>query len=148
VWQSGDGLTDHPGVRFVARLAIQVLGNAVGLVVAASVLDGVSLTFAALLLDVLIFTGISVLLLPLIQKQAIRRSEALAGSSALVTCFLALVLTVWWSDGLRISGLTAWIATPVVVWAVALVLGIALPWLLLKRKVAQRRDAPVTRRGA
>ena len=105
---------------FVARLAVQVVANAAGLVVAAVVLDDVALTAAALLLDVLIFTGISIIVLPMIQKQALRRSEVIGGSSALLTIAVALVVTVWLSDGLSISGLSAWVATIVIVWAVAL----------------------------
>ena len=137
-------------VGFVARLAVQVVANAAGLVVAAVVLDDVSLTAAALLLDVLIFTGMSIIVLPMMQKQALRRSEVIGGSSALLTTAVALVVTVWLSDGLRISGLSAWIATIVIVWAVALVVGILLPWFLVRRSVARRRSgAPtaMTRRG-
>ena len=128
---------------FVARLAVQVVANAAGLVVAAVALDDVSLTAAALLLDVLIFTGISIIVLPMIQKQALRRSEVIGGSSALLTIAVALVVTVWLSDGLRISGVSAWVATIVIVWAVALVVGILLPWLIVRRSVAA-----ATRRGA
>ena len=57
---------------------------------------------------------------------------------------------MWLSDGLRIGGLSAWIATIVIVWAVALAVGILLPWFLVRRSVARRRNAApaaMTRRG-
>jgi hypothetical protein len=130
---------DHRVVRFVISLVLQIVGNAVGLIVAAWWLDDMSLSTGGLLLAVLIFTGVSVLVLPLIQKQAIRRSEALAGSSALVTCFIALAVTVAISDSLRISGFTTWIAATVVVWAISLLAGILLPWLFLRNRVQERR---------
>jgi hypothetical protein len=136
-------------MRFLARLLVQVVGNAVGLIVAATILDGVSLTAAALVLDVLVFTGVSVVALPMIQKQAIRRSEAIAGSSALITCLIALIVTVVLSDGLRIDGLTAWVAATVVVWAVSVLIGVLLPWVLLRRGVRRARAAqaaPMVRR--
>ena len=86
----------------------------------------------------------------MLQKQALRRSEAIAGSSALLTTFVALVVTVWLSDGLRISGWSAWIATTVIVWCVSLVIGIVLPWLIVRRQLRQRRGgqpAAMGRRG-
>ena len=135
---------------FVVRLIVQVVGNAAGLIVAAATLDDVSLTTAALVLDVLIFTGVYLVVLPMLQKQALRRSEAIAGSSALLTTLVALVVTVWLSDGLRISGVSAWIATTVIVWVVSLVIGIALPWLIVRRQLRQRRGgqpAATGRRG-
>jgi hypothetical protein len=135
VWCAGPPSFDHAVVRFVGRLVISVLGNAVGLIVAAAALDGVSLTAGALLLDVLVFTGVALIVLPMIQKQAIRGSEAIAGSSALLACFVALVVTVLLSDGLRISGVGAWVGTTVIVWAVALVAGLLLPWLFLRRRI-------------
>lgn len=128
------------GVRFLGRLLVQILANAVGLVIAAATLDGVSLDALGLLIDVAIFTGVSVLVLPLIQKQAIRRSEVLAGSSALLTCLVALIVTVVLSDGLQIRGVANWIATTVIVWATALLVGILLPWALARRAIARRRN--------
>jgi hypothetical protein len=148
----GSGLrwAHDPTVGFIARLVVMVVGNAVGLIVAALVLDDVALSAAALVLDVLVFTGVCLVTLPMIQKQALRRSEAIAGSSALLTTFVALVVTVWLSDGLRISGVSAWVAATVIVWAVSLLVGIALPWLLVRRAVRRRRGqatATVGRRG-
>src|SRR6188472_3375713 len=122
-------------MRFLVRVALAALGNAIGLIAAAAILDQVSLNLAGLLLDVVVFTVVSAIALPAIQKQAIRRSEALAGSSALVTCFIALVVTVWWSDGLRISGVSGWVLATIIVWAGSLAAGILLPWLLVRRRV-------------
>lgn len=136
-------------MRFFVRLLVQVVGNAVGLIAAATTLDGVSLTAAGLVVDVLVFTVVSVVALPMIQKQAIRRSEAIAGSSALITCLIALIVTVVLSDGLRIDGLTAWVAGTVVVWAVSVLVGVLLPWVLLRRRVRRARaaqPAPMVRR--
>jgi putative membrane protein len=138
---------EHPIVGFVVRLIVQVVGNAAGLIVAAATLDDVSLTTAALVLDVLIFTGVYLVVLPMLQKQALRRSEAIAGSSALLTTLVALVVTVWLSDGLRISGVSAWIATTVIVWVVSLVIGIALPWLIVRRQRRGGQPAATGRRG-
>jgi hypothetical protein len=126
-------------VRFIISLILQIVGNAVGLIVAAWLLDDMSLSTGGFIVALLIFTGVSVIILPLIQKQAIRGSEALAGSSALVTTFIALVVTVAISDSMRISGFTTWVAATVIVWAVALIAGIILPWIFLKKRVQERR---------
>jgi putative membrane protein len=137
--------TGAPIMRSVAllrRILTLLLGNAIGLVLAAALLDGVSLNLGSFVVDVLVFTGVALVALPMIQKQAIRRSEAIAGSSALLTSLVALVVTVLVTDGLRISGLGSWVAAMVIVWAGALVVGVLLPWLLLRRALNRRADGP------
>ena len=52
---------------------------------------------------------------------------------------IALIVTTVVSDGLRISGVTAWVAATVVVWAVSVLVGVFLPWALLRRRVRRAR---------
>lgn len=127
-------------VRFLASVAIRLVANALGLVVAALVLDDLSVSASAFVVDVVVFTLVMVVAQPLVQKTALKHSEALLGSSALVASLLALVLTTYFSDGMRISGLSTWLLATVIVWAVSLLVGLLLPVLVFKRAVREVRE--------
>ena len=48
-------------LRFIARTTIALIANAVGLIVAASILDDMTLSASSLFLDVVIFTALATL---------------------------------------------------------------------------------------
>jgi putative membrane protein len=125
-------------LRFIARTTILLLANAFGLIIAAWVLEDMTLTFAGLLLDTVIFTAIVALAQPFIGKQAMRGDSALSGASALVAAFIGLVLTAWWSDDLQIHGGTTWLLATVIVWGAALGASLLLPLVIFKKWLAQR----------
>ena len=84
------------------------------------------------LIAVGVFTLVNVLVLPLIQKQAITQSSALMGSTALVATLIALIVTVLVSDGLTIDGLTTWLLATVIVWGASLIAVFILPLWVFK----------------
>jgi len=120
-------------VRITITVVIQVLANAIGLIAAALILDDMSLTTAAFVLDVLIFTGINVIAQPLIIKTAMQNAASLTGSSALISSFVALIVTAWLSDGLQISGTVTWLLATVIIWGVSLLAAFLLPVLVFKK---------------
>jgi len=120
-------------IRITISVVVQVLANAIGLIAAALILDDMSLTAAAFILDVLIFTGINVLAQPLIIKMAMQNASSLTGSSALISSFVALVLTAWLSDGLRIKGTVTWLLATVIIWGASLLAAFLLPALVFKK---------------
>ena len=126
-------------VRALIKLLLELVGNALGLLIAAAVLDGMEIDGSAFVLAVLIFTGISLITQPLITKMALKNAEALQGSSALITTFIALVLTALISSGLQIDGFDTWIFATLIVWLVTLVAGIILPMIFLKKVVVEER---------
>lgn len=124
-------------IRFLLRTVLALLGNALGLWVASLVLgDDMNITGAAFVLAVVIFTVLTAVLQPLITKIAMQNAPALQGSSALVTTFIGLVLTVWISDGLSIDGALTWVLATVIVWLGALLAGVLLPMFLFKKQLA------------
>lgn len=124
-------------IRFLLRTVLALLGNALGLWVASLVLgDDMNITGAAFVLAVVIFTVLTAVLQPLITKIAMQNAPALQGSSALVTTFIGLVLTVWISDGLSIDGALTWVLATVIVWLGALLAGVVLPMFLFKKQLA------------
>jgi len=67
---------------------------------------------------------------------AIENAPVLLGSSALISTLVGLIVT----DGLTIRGLDTWVSATVLVWALALVGRLLLPFVIFKttlRRVSQ-----------
>ncbi len=124
-------------IRLAATAAIAILANAVGLVVAAVVLDDMALDTVGLITAVLIFTLTSMLVEPLLRQMALKNVPALLGGTALVATLVSLIVTAIVSDGLQISGLPTWLIATVVVWAVALAARLLLPLVVFKKVLAE-----------
>lgn len=125
-------------IRLLISAGIHLLANAVGLIVAAVVLDGMTITGAAFVLAVLIFTVVEVLADPFLTRMAIRSVPALRGGVALVTTFIGLVITAAVSSGLDINGADTWVLATLIVWLAALLAGLILPLFLVKKAVDNR----------
>jgi uncharacterized membrane protein YvlD (DUF360 family) len=63
-------------IRLIVRLLVVVAANAVGLLVAAALLDGVDLDASAFILAVIIFTVVFALMTPFLASQLRRRRSA------------------------------------------------------------------------
>ena len=127
-------------IRLIVRTAIALVGNAVGLIVAAIVLDGMDIDVTGFILAVIIFTVVLALIQPFLAQQLMRRGSGALGGVALIATFVALVITNFVSKGVSISGVGTWVLATVIVWAVALVAVFILPFLGLKKYLQERRD--------
>ena len=127
-------------IRFLVRTLVLLVANAIGLVIASVILDGVDLNATGFITAVVIFTVVTALLSPLLDKQFRQRGSAALGGVALIATLLSLIVTVAVSDGLSISGLGDWVAATVIVWGVALLAAFLLPYLGLKKYLEERRD--------
>jgi uncharacterized membrane protein YvlD (DUF360 family) len=126
-------------IRLLIRIGLSLLGNAIGLWVASLILADMSVSGTAFLIAVVIFTVLTAILQPMITKAAMQNAPALQGSSALVTTFLALLITDLVSDGLSISGVTTWIFATVIVWFFTMIAMWLLPMFLLKEAVDNKK---------
>lgn len=127
-------------LRFIAAVVLRLLANAVGLLIAAAVLDGFTVTAAAFVVVVVLFTVIEVVLDPLMLKISLQYAPALRGGVALVTTLVGLIVVTLASDGLQIEGLTAWVVGTLIVWLGGVLAALILPLFLFK-KVRQERRA-------
>lgn len=127
-------------IRLVASTVVNFLAGAVALVIAAVLLEDMGLSVGGFLLAAVIFTGVMVLVQPLVRQIAIKNAPALLGSSALVATLVSLVVTTVISDALTIRGATTWVLATVAVWALALVLRLVLPLVIFKQVLAEARD--------
>ena len=57
----------------------------------------------------------------------------------LIRVLVGLLLTSLISSGLKINGATTWLLATLIVWVAALIAGLILPLLLVKRAVTERR---------
>jgi uncharacterized membrane protein YvlD (DUF360 family) len=103
-------------VRLLVRIVLAFIANAIALLVAAALLDGVTINAGGFVFAVVIFSLASLIVRPLTAWVVVRRARALLGVIALVTTFAVLLVTDLLSDGLQIEGTADWIAATVIVW--------------------------------
>jgi uncharacterized membrane protein YvlD (DUF360 family) len=126
-------------IRLLVRLLIAVLSNAVGLIVAAAVLDGMSLDATGFIVALLVYTVVFALLQPFLIS-VLRRSPApVLGGVALIATLVSLIVTALLTDGLSISGIGTWVAATVIVWLASVLAAFVLPFLGLKKFLDDRR---------
>lgn len=126
-------------IRLVVRTLIAVAANAVGLIVAASVLDGMDIDVASFIVAVVIFTIVFAVLTPFLAVQLRRLGNGAIGATALIATLVSLIITDLLSDGFTISGVGTWVAAAVIVWLAALVAAFVLPFLGLKKYLDEKR---------
>ena len=126
-------------IRFLVRTLIALVANAIGLIVAAIVLDDVHLDAASFVVAVVIFTAVFVLLQPFLAVNLRRMGPGMLGATSLIATLVSLIVTDLLTDGLSISGVVTWILAALIVWLVALVATLLLPFLGLKKYLDERR---------
>jgi uncharacterized membrane protein YvlD (DUF360 family) len=120
-------------VRFLVRVGIALAASAIGLIVAAALLDGVSLDATSFLVAVLIYSVVYALMLPFLASQLRGRGASALGGVALLATLVALIVTDLVSDGLSIEGIGDWIAATLIVWLASLLAAFILPYLGLRK---------------
>ena len=79
-------------IRFLVRTVVLLLANAIGLFVANLVLEGMSVTASAFIIDVVIFTVVVGLMTPFMANQFRRRQSAALGGVALIAAWILPLL--------------------------------------------------------
>jgi MFS family permease len=125
-------------VRFLIRTAILVAANAVGLLVAAAVLDDMTVDGTSFIEAIIIFTVAVALMTPFMANALRKRQSSALGGVALIATLISLVITDLISDGFTIEGIWTWVAATVIVWAASLLAAFILPYLGLKKYLEDR----------
>lgn len=123
-------------IRFLIRVGIALLGAAIGFIVAAAVLDDMTLDGAAFVIAIGIFVVLTAVLEPLIEKIGDENLSIVATFSSLITTFLALLITELVSDGLNITGVSTWVLATLIVWASTALA----TWILLRMFIKNVRE--------
>ncbi|MBW4062134.1 phage holin family protein [Candidatus Saccharibacteria bacterium] len=127
-------------LRLLARFCITLIGNAIGLLIAAFALSGLSIDTLSFVVVVVVFTIIEIILGPLLEKIATANVPAMSGGIALVTAFVGLFLTNLFLNGLTITGLSTWIIAPLIIWVCTVLAAVILPLFLFKKTLRNRID--------
>ena len=123
-------------VRQILLRAVVLLGSwAIGLLVAAWVVPGVSLSVSGFIVGVVVFSVAQVILSLLILKLPHGYASLLLGGAGLALTIVALSLASVATHGLTIHGIASWVATTIVVWLVTTVGAISLPELFARDDV-------------
>jgi Mycobacterial 4 TMS phage holin, superfamily IV len=121
-------------IRFLLRTAVFLGSSAIGLLVAAWLIPGVSVSVAGFITAVVIFSVAQAILSPFFLKMASRYASAFLGGIGLVSTLAALILASVFTHGISIRGVGSWIAATVVVWVVTALATLLLPVLVIKKK--------------
>jgi uncharacterized membrane protein YvlD (DUF360 family) len=127
-------------IRLLVRTLIAFVSNAVGLIVAAAVLDGMSLDATGFIVAVAVFTVVFALMQPFLVASLRMAPGAVLGGVALIATLISLIVTELLTDGLSIRGVGTWIAATVIVWLASVIAAFILPFLGLKKFLDQRRS--------
>lgn len=125
-------------IRLLVRTVVAVAANAIGLIVAALVLDRFSINAASFIVAVVIFTIVFAVLQPFLAVQLRKLGNGAMGATALIATLVSLVITDLVSDGFTISGVGTWVLAALIVWLAALVAAFILPFLGLKKYLEER----------
>ncbi len=127
-------------IRFLISTLISCLASAVGLIVAAVVLEDMTINGAAFIIAVLIFTVVQALALPFLAKMAMKNASALMGAMALISTLVGLIVTNLVSSGLSITGFNTWVFASIIVWLAGMIAAIIIPVVLVKAGVQSARS--------
>ena len=118
--------------QILLRAVVLLASWAIGLLVAAWVVPGVSLSVSGFIVAVVVFSvAQAILSLPML-KLPRQYASLLLGGTGLVLTVVALILASVLTRGLTIDGKASWLATTVLVWLVTTIGAITLPELLTR----------------
>jgi len=109
------------------RAVVLLTSWAVGLLAAAWVVPGVSVSASGFIVAVVLFAAAQAALSLLIVKLPRAYASLLLGGSGLVLTLVALGLAAAFTHGLTIRGAASWLAATIVVWLVTTIGAISLP---------------------
>jgi len=118
--------------RILIRAALFLSSWATGLLVAAWIIPGISLTVPGFVAAVSIFAATQAVLSLSVLRLPHRYASLLLGGTGLIVTAVALTLASVLPHGLAVGGAAPWSATTLVVWLVTTIAAIALPELLIR----------------
>jgi hypothetical protein len=121
-------------MRQILFRAVLLLGWwAIGLLVAAWVVPGVSLSVSGFVVAVVVFSIAQAALSVACLKLPHGYASLLLGGTGLAFTVFALILATAVTHGLTVRGMASWVATTLVVWLVTTIGAISLPELLRRQ---------------
>lgn len=110
-----------PAVRWILRILLALAANAIALLLASFLLDGVVIDTAGFVFAVIIFSILSLILRPILVWFVAKYARPVLGVVALIATFVILLITDVLSDGIQIEGVGTWILATLIVWFATLI---------------------------
>lgn len=126
-------------LRLIATIVLELMANAIGLLITAFLLPGFSITALGFAVVLAIFSVAKFVLAPLITKLSWQYVRALSGGVALVTTFVGLLITNLMTDGLVIRGIDTWLYSTLIVWFCGVLAALILPLIFFKQALSNAR---------
>jgi Mycobacterial 4 TMS phage holin, superfamily IV len=120
------------------RAVVLLTSWAVGLLAAARVVPGVSVSASGFIVAVVLFSAAQATLSLPIVKLPRAYASLLLGGTGLVLTLVALSLAAAFTHGLTIRGAASWLAATIVVWLVTTIGAISLPEVLVRDTAESR----------
>jgi hypothetical protein len=117
--------------RILLRASVFPASWSIGLLVAAWIVPGVSVSLSAFVVAIMVFAVTQAIVSLSILRLPHWYVPLLLGGTGLALTIVALILASILARGLTIDGVAAWLATTVVVWLVTTIGAITLPELLV-----------------
>lgn len=127
-------------LRFLINVVVQLVLAALALLLAAWVIDSVTLRVGGFFVAVGVFALAQAIFAPFVFNLARQYASAMLGGIGLVSTFLALWVATLFSGGLSINSVAGWIAAPILVWIIT-ALGTWLIGALFVDKWIEKRKA-------
>jgi hypothetical protein len=125
--------------RLGIRLVSSLVGIAIGIIFSVALLSGFSATAHAILVSTLVFWAVHIVVNFVALRILIRQpSVATAGLLALASTVVALIVVNIFVSGLKIHGVTTYLAATLIIW-IATALAGALGRRRIRRRRAERR---------
>ena len=133
-------------MRILVRALVFLGSAALGLLVAALILDDVEVSASGFIITAVIFAVVQSLITPLLEKVARDKARALLGGVGVIAALVALLVASLVGDALTITGgPLAWVLAALIVWVVTAIATMLLPAALVRAGVESAGDK---RRGA
>lgn len=127
-------------IRFLVNLLVQVVLAAIALLVAAWLVEGVSLQLGGFLVAVAVFALAQAILAPFVFNVARKYASAVLGGIGLVSTLLALWVASLFPGGITIRGFASWVIAALVVWVVTALGGWVIGAMFVNKWLENREE--------
>lgn len=136
-------------MRLIASTVLELVANAIGLLVAYWILrPDFMIDAVGFVIVVAIFTAARFVLAPLMMKLSMRYARMLTGGISLVTIFVSLLVTTLLTGNLAITGISTWVLATLIIWVFGVAAMLLLPLVIFRKTLAAARsDRPMTPLG-
>ncbi|TCK99956.1 superfamily IV 4 TMS phage holin [Shimia isoporae] len=117
--------------KFVLSAAAHLIANAVGLMLANILLSGFSISVLGIVIVTVVFTVVSMVLLPILRKVSEKKAPQLLGGLSLIVIFFGLWITELLVSSFTMGGFVNHIAATIIVWIGALIAAVLVPKYLI-----------------